>query len=96
MGVTLTISAEYPQAEVVATLEEALRNQVALARAHLEQFKRECRAYERQYGMASDEFVRRFETGELGDDAHWFDWFASKRGLDIWARKLRLLSEVTW
>jgi hypothetical protein len=96
MGVKLTISADYPQAEVLEMLQEALRNQLALTQSRLEQFERECRAFEEEYDMASDEFQRRFEAGELGDDAHWFDWFAAKRGLDTWARKLQVLSEVSW
>ena len=33
--------------------------------------------------MSSDEFMRRFEAGELGDDAIYFDWYAAKCGLDI-------------
>jgi hypothetical protein len=96
MGVMLTITTEYPQREVVETLEEAVRNQLALARTRIEQFERECRAFEAQYGITSEEFQRRFEAGDLGDDAQWFDWFAAKRGLDLWTRKFRVLSEVEW
>ena len=32
--------------------------------------------------MSSDEFMQRFEAGELGDDAVYFNWYAAKRGLD--------------
>jgi hypothetical protein len=46
-------------------------------------FEQVCRAFELQYHMSSDEFMRRFEAGELGDDAVYFDWYAAKRGLDI-------------
>ena len=74
----------------------AIHNQAALARARFEQFDRECHAFERAHGMSSEEFMRRFEAGELGDDADFFDWFASKRGRDIWERKYRILSEVSW
>ncbi len=42
-----------------------------------------CRAFELKYHMSSDEFMRRFEAGELGDDAAYFDWYAAKRGWDI-------------
>ena len=37
--------------------------------------------------MSSDEFMQRFEAGELGDDAVYFDWYAAKRGLDVMRRK---------
>jgi len=38
--------------------------------------------------------MQRFEAGELGDDADYFDWFAAKRGLDLWDRRCRILIEA--
>jgi hypothetical protein len=32
------------------------------------------RAYEGQYQMSSDDFYRRFQAGELGDSADFFEW----------------------
>jgi len=46
-----------------------------------------CRAFELEYNMSSDEFMRRFEAGELGDDAVYFDRYAAKRGMDIREKK---------
>ena len=42
-----------------------------------------CQQFERKYGMTSDEFLLKFESGELGDSQDFFDWFAAKRGLDV-------------
>ena len=50
-------------------------------------FEDRCRAYELEYHMSSDEFMQRFEAGELGDDAVYFDWYAAKCGLDVMRRK---------
>jgi len=33
--------------------------------------------------MDSDIFMEKFDSGELGDDDDFFDWYAAKRGLDI-------------
>ncbi len=96
MGVTLAIQAEYPKVEVLQALQEAILNQTALARARFERFQSECQVFERGYAMSSDEFLDRFEAGELGDAAEFFDWFAAKRGLDVWERKYRILSGVAW
>ena len=46
-------------------------------------FEERCRSYELEYHMSSDEFMQRFEAGELGDDAVYFNWYAAKRGLDV-------------
>jgi hypothetical protein len=45
--------------------------------------------------MTSDEFLRQFEEGILGDDAIYFEWYAAKRGLDVWTHKLSILAGVT-
>ena len=33
-------------------------------------------ALERHHGMSTDAFLQRFEAGDLGDAAEWFDWEA--------------------
>jgi len=38
--------------------------------------------------------MRQFESGALGDDAEYFDWYAAKRGLHLWERRFRILSGV--
>jgi hypothetical protein len=66
-------------------------DQLNLANARRTYFERACRAFERKHHTTSDEFMRQFESGALGDDAQYFDWYAAKRGLDCWERRLRSL-----
>ncbi len=33
--------------------------------------------------MTSDEFLLKFESGELDDSQDFFNWFAAKRALDL-------------
>ena len=33
--------------------------------------------------MSSDEFLLKFESGELDDSQDFFDWFAAKHALDL-------------
>lgn len=46
---------------------------------HLLELAAELRCYEEKYGMASDDFYRRFKSGELGDDFDFFGWSARFR-----------------
>jgi len=80
--------------EVRRVLDSALRHEADLADARRAYFERACQAFERRYGMSSEEFLRQFESGALGDDADYFDWYAAKRGLDLWERRFRILSGV--
>jgi hypothetical protein len=36
----------------------------------------ELKVFEEKYGMPSEEFLVKWDRGELGDDDHWFRWFA--------------------
>lgn len=81
--------------DVRSVLSGALRRETELARARRAYFERMCLGFEKQHGMSSDEFMRRFESGVLGDEAIYFDWYAAKRGFDLWSHKLQILSGVS-
>ena len=83
-----------PVDEVRSIINSALHREAELAGARHAYFERACRSFEQQRQMTSDEFMRRFESGDLGDDAQYFDWYAAKRGLDLWERRLRILSGI--
>lgn len=95
MVVKVAIRSEYPKPEVEEAVTQALQSQAMVAGLRRDQFQRLCTEFERKHGLSSDEFMQRFEAGELGDDADYFDWFAAKRGLDLWDRRYRILVEAT-
>ena len=57
-------------------------------------FEHACRVFEQRYRMSSEEFMQQFQSGALDDDSDYFDWYAAKRGLDLWERRFRILSGV--
>lgn len=80
--------------QVRKVLNSALRHEADLAGARRAYFERTCHAFEQQYLMSSEKFMQQFESGALGDDAVYFDWYAAKRGLDLWERRFHILSGV--
>jgi hypothetical protein len=40
--------------------------------------------FEEKYQLATEAFVKRFESGEMGDEGDYFDWYAFARLLDQW------------
>lgn len=40
------------------------------AESYLERLKK----FEKKHNMTSEEFLKAFDVGKLGDDAEWFDW----------------------
>ena len=80
--------------EVRRVLDSALRHEADLADVRRACFEHTCRVFEQRYRTSSEEFMRQFESGVLGDDADYFDWYAAKRGLDLWEQRFRILSGV--
>lgn len=46
--------------------------------------------------MKSEDFITKFEAGELGDDVQWFDWYAAYRGRELWQKKNKILASISW
>ncbi len=44
--------------------------------------------------MDSGLFMEKFKAGELGDESEFFDWYAAKRSLDVWNKKLKIISAI--
>lgn len=81
--------------EIRSVLDSALRHETEFAAARRDYFARACRDFERRFNLSSEQFMQQFETGVLGDDAVYFDWYAAKRGLDVWERHYRILSGIS-
>jgi hypothetical protein len=88
-------SSDFTEAEVTAVIAYAIRTQAEQAGARRNHYQSGCSEFETKYNMSSDEFMERFESGELGDDEHWFSWYAAKSGFDNWDRYARILNSVT-
>jgi hypothetical protein len=72
----------------------AVQDEIDLARVRRNEFLKACQIFEAKYHFSSDEFLERFENGELGDDADFFAWHAVKRGYDVWERRFQILSGI--
>jgi hypothetical protein len=94
----IALKAEFSTAvnpdEVRQVVDSALRHEAGLADARRGYFERLCRTFEQKHRMESDDFMERFESGALGDDTEYFDWYAAKRGLDLWERRVRILAGI--
>ncbi|QTA92313.1 hypothetical protein [Desulfonema magnum] len=91
-----TLSGRHSHEEIMPVINEALKEQADFAYTRFLGFEKECRVYETKYEMNSEEFLKKFESGELGDDLHWFDWYAALRGKTLWEKKHSILRGISW
>jgi hypothetical protein len=47
-------------------------------------YKKTIRELEHKYRLGTPVFLKRFESGQLGDDADYFDWYAFAKLLSQW------------
>ncbi|NOZ59302.1 MAG: hypothetical protein GXO66_06990 [Euryarchaeota archaeon] len=72
------ISLRIPE-EAVKPVKEAFERERRLLRKKLQFYEKRLESFEKEYKMSSEEFQRRFNRGEIGDDKTWFEWlFALK------------------
>jgi hypothetical protein len=55
-------------------LESAIRSELRLLDLGLARTSQRLRAFEDQYGLTSEEFERRFSTGEWGESLDYTEW----------------------
>jgi len=73
---------EATKAEAESIIRDALRRELALFESRERAACSEVEAMERKYGMASHDFLDKFESGSLGDDQDYFLWWSLIRGLE--------------
>jgi len=60
--------------EVVPLVRSSLGLKRRTLEFNLRKYQDRLAQFERRYGMGSQEFAAKFDSGELGDEAHWFEW----------------------
>ena len=89
MQATLTM-----QPEAVPVVRSSLDMKRKSLEHNLRQYQARLAAFEKQHQMTSEQFATRFNAGELGDNAEWFEWeFVLDSSLET-ARQLGLLASV--
>lgn len=90
-----TAQTTFDSNDVRSTLRAALRREAALAHSRRQAYERTCQKFEDQFNITTEQFLSDFEAGELGDDLAYFDWYAAKRGFDLWDRRTKILDGVS-
>jgi hypothetical protein len=69
--VTITTDA---QITLKPLIESALRSELRILELSLQRTTQRLRAFETQYGLTSDEFERRFNSGEIEESLDFIEW----------------------
>ena len=75
------------------TLGKLLVYEAGVCRAQLRQLQTDLAEFERQYGLSSAEFYRRFQAGQTDDRMDYVKWASLVQMADNLQERLRLLTD---
>jgi len=90
-AITLTSSGEHPLRPLI---EAALGNELRILLAGIKQTTDRLRTFEAQFGMTSDEFIKRYESDELPETLDFVEWVGEVRLLERLSEKAETLREI--
>ncbi len=94
MSFTLNIETDFSPQEVTEAIRSAVEHEKHVAKYKVKRYSIVCEDFEEKNGFRSSELRARFETGNTGEESDFFDWYAAKRGLDHWSKRLKILSGI--
>lgn len=95
MALTVNIKKDFSLQEVSNVIRSALALDERIAKHKKAKYANICKNFETKYKMGSDIFMKKFESGEMDDRDDFFDWYAAKKALDNWSKKLDILSGIS-
>jgi hypothetical protein len=73
------------------TLNKIISYQLSKYRNNIAEISRELGKFEKTYNMSSEEFHRKFESGELGDEADFFEWSGLYENVLLYEKRTKKL-----
>ena len=96
MSFTLNIETNFSPQEVTEAIRSALEHEKHVARYKIKSYSAICRDFETKFGFSSAELQAKLETPNRNKKSSFFDWYAAKRGLDHWNKRLEILSGISF
>ena len=82
------------QKEAIPIIKSGLAIEENLLKISLYEYKKDLETFEKKYKMSREEFIQKFDSGDLGDDAEWFDFLFAYRAYEHVRKKLKLLEGI--
>ncbi|MBU1122548.1 MAG: hypothetical protein ABIH71_05045 [Candidatus Omnitrophota bacterium] len=80
--------------EAVVLIKSGLNLKKCVLKLNLEEYRKRLSAFELKHNMSSHQFLRKFNSGQLGDEQYLFDWLFAHKTCKELSKKLSLLNHV--
>lgn len=72
-------------------IKEAVSRELEISKFALMRYSAKLSRFEKKYGMNTENFVKKFEEGKIGDEQDYFEWFALFKAKKHWEDKVKQL-----
>lgn len=72
----------------------SLKREKAICELAIQNLREKCHTFEARYEMSTEEFLIKFNDGELGDKEDLFEWYALSQGLKDWEMQHTSLNKI--
>ena len=72
-------------------IHQAIEKEISLGKYLLSSYSEKMKLLEKKYKITTAGFVRSFESGKMGDEQDFFEWFSLYKGKKHWEEKLSAL-----
>lgn len=81
--------------EAKSLIKASLSMEENMLKLGLHKWGTKLKNFEKKHGISSEEFVDKFNKGELGDEKIWFEWMFAYKAYSNIRNKLQLISKIS-
>lgn len=70
--------------QITNEIRTSLKREYNLYSSAMAFYKKAVKEFEQKYHLTTPSFLKKFESGQMGDEADFFDWYAFAKLLSEW------------
>lgn len=82
------------QDNAIELVKSGLRLKKNILLSNYSDYKNRLKKFEMRFKMSTPQFLKKFNSGKLGDAQKWFDWVYTYEAYSEISNQLRLLKEI--
>lgn len=80
--------------QITNEIKTSLKREYSLYLGAIAFYKNAVKQFEKKYRITTPAFLKRFESGKMGDEADYFDWYAFAKLLHEWQKTKSAIHSV--
>lgn len=80
--------------DTIDVVKSSINLKKRILKSNYEDYKKRLKKFESKQGMSTKQFLKKYNSGQLGDDQKWFDWLFAYEAFSEINRELLLLRRV--